>query len=152
MPSATATIVDNSGSTVTLTIDEDGVEDNPTGPNSPPFSTLDDETQRAIVKHQIPTREGDIGQDMGAYSQTFDISGICNIADKATLKGMAQQTQFTAGYPAGIITLTLIDSSSVTVYNESDLAILKVKFTHIGGLRKWFRYTITFGRFSGQTL
>jgi hypothetical protein len=151
MTSATATIVDATGSTVTLTIDEDGIEDNPTGPNSPPPSMFDDEVQRAIVKHGIPTREGDVGQDMGSYSNSFDVSGLCNITDKATLKAMAEKPQFTVSYPAGIITLTLIDSSTTTIYNEGSLAIIRAKFTHAGGLRKWFRYTITFGRFYGQT-
>jgi hypothetical protein len=151
MTTATATIVDNTGSTVTLTIDLDGVEDSPTAPASPPPSTWDDDTQRAIVKHGIPTREGDIGQDMGSNSITFDLSGLCNLADKATLKAMAAKAQFTAGYPAGIITLTMANSASTTIYDESGIAILRARFHYVGGLHKMFRFTITFGRFYGQT-
>jgi hypothetical protein len=151
MTSATATIVDATGSTVTLTIDEDGIEDNPSGPNSPPFSMVDDDVQRSMVKHGIPTREGDIGQDMGAFSTSFDVSGLCSLTDKATLKGMAEKPQFTVSYPAGIISLTLVNRDSATIYNEDGLAIIRARFQYVGGIHKWFRYTITLGRFYGQT-
>ena len=149
MGTATATLVDNNGTFATLTFSH--AETGAIQPTvSPTPSEWDEEGEREIVDHGIPTREGDIGQDMGAHSAVFSISGLCTIGDKAALEARWAVVQFTTDCPSGRITLTVTSSASITIFIKSDLAFVKYRFKNLAGRPKWVRYYLVFKQYTGQ--
>lgn len=98
--------------------------------------------ERAIVEHEIPTKEYDIAEDMGGHNLRFHLTGLCTSAQKATLKSMASATQIGT---QGKCTLTMTDDSGTQQVYLTQLAIKSAEFEY-GELVKLWRYAIEFIR------
>jgi hypothetical protein len=139
---ATCTIV-GLGADIELQI----IENAPSESDSPPPSAIDGQQKRALVIHEIPTREGDRGQDMGAYSRTIKVTGIGLSDVKDALDTLATLPQLDSdGY--GYLTVTLKDSSGTTLESYGGLALGTYSRTPRKGTRKWWNYVIDLTQFT----
>jgi len=129
-----------------MQFDESGFE--PQG-NVP--SEVGKEYRRELVKHPIPLLDRDIGQDMGAHSREYPISGLCKGDVRSGLEARFLVAQITASCPGGRWTITYVDREGNTILNQSGLAIEIYTWSWVAGMRAWFRYTLRFVEFQGQT-
>ena len=130
-----------------MEFDESGFE--PQG-NVP--SEVSKEYRRELVKHPIPLLDRDIGQDMGAHSREYPISGLCKLDVRDSLEDRFLAAQITTACPGGRWTITYVDSEDNTILDQSGLALESYVWTWLAGKRKaWFRYTFRFVEFEGQT-
>jgi hypothetical protein len=151
MGQATCSIIDLDGAlaTVQLVLDESNGQGHES--DSPTPSNLGRSMKRALVRHPIPNRSQDLGQDMGPYSEEYTVDGLSlqDVRDK--LDAMFWADQFTTGHPAGRFRFIMTSSFPSTVEDRSDLAIESYSWRYVGGLKRWFRYNLKFVKFSGQT-
>lgn len=148
MGTATCTITDLETSTgITLELNESG----PNESKSPTPSNIGKSYKRALVQHEIPTLSCDIGQDMGANSREYPIDGISLQDVRDTLESFFLSTQFTAANPGGRFQVVMTSSGGSSVLNQSGLAIKTYSWKYVAGMPRWFRYTLMFVEFLGQT-
>jgi len=148
MGTATFTITDLDGalSEVSMSSLETGAEN----PNSPTPSELDEQIKRAIVDHPIPGLDRDIGQDMGAHSREYQVTGLVIQGDRDKIKNMALAAQFTASNPGGRFKIEMKTAAGSTVWSHSGVAIRSASFRYLGGVKKYFRAVVTFKEYAGQ--
>lgn len=145
MGTATTTISGTGFSTITLQINETS----PSESDSPPPRMVTVKRQRAMAKHRIPSREGDRGQDMGSYSPTVQVQGICLATQKGymdTLAGLAQLDS--SGY--GIVTVEEKNSAGTSLEKVDKLALEDYSESVVSGRPggKWYSYILNFTRFA----
>lgn len=153
MGQATCTIMDLDGSLEQITLIQD------TGDGQTVYDTYDPTPSgvectrtRAIVKHPIPTLDRDIGQDMGAYSNEYPLSGLCRLSTRDKMNAMFQATQFTTTSPGGRFKVRLVKDDGVTVlFEKQGLAIRSFSYRALPGSPDWFRWSLIFVEFYGQT-
>jgi len=131
------------GGTVIFEHDESGRETW----DSPPPATQSREWERALVQHPIPSRDDDIGQDMGSYSRKLRLAGICMQTIKDQLENWASIAQFSEGSTAGLFSAHMTTRDGQTLYNLSGLAIKSFSWQPVPGRPKWFRFEILFVEF-----
>lgn|SRR4030043_652288 len=117
---------------------------------------------KAIAIFPIPTLSYDKGQDMGMYSPTYRISGVCRNANKVKLENMAQlYPQFHSSYPNGRFQISYYDVTNTVNVSISSLVFRSLivsemagtMSTHIysgsdAGRGPWFRYTARLSKHS----
>jgi len=148
MPNASCTIQDLGGTgSIVFTLNESSPQESA----SPTPSGLGKTYNRAIVQHPIPGLDRDIGQDMGAYSREYTIEGLSlqDVRDK--LEAFFLLPQITVANPGGRFSVSMTTGGGVSIINQSGLTIKSWSWRYVGGLKRWFRYAITFVEFEGQT-
>jgi hypothetical protein len=93
----------------------------------------------------------DIGQDMGAHSREYPIDGISLQDVRDTLESFFLLTQFTSAHPGGRFQVTMSSSGGTSIMNQSGLAMKAYSWKYVPGMPKWYRYTLLFVEFLGQT-
>lgn len=97
----------------------------------------------AIVSHGVPERTGDLHQDQGSHSRTYEIEGICTIAELASLITMTETAQIATN---GKATLTVTDAPGSQVFIVSQLTITNLRFKWPSGGRLRNRFNMKFVR------
>ena len=106
-----------------------------------PCRLYDEGIERAIVKHRIPTREGDVIQDMGSYAQEYNLEGLCTAGERTTLDSMAALVQVDAS-GHGIGALTITNDAGSTIISLTYLAIEGLSKKYAGGFPQRFSYIL----------
>lgn len=149
MGTATFTITDNeTGTSVTLRLDDSGLDTLGGDTDSPPPSSIMPEYKRAIVIHSIPQLDFDVGQDMGMNALKFTISGLCQKTIRDQLVTWVQLAQYTTANPAGRMRVVALDRSGNTLENFPALAMESLVPTEIAGKPKWWKITVAFVKVS----
>jgi len=134
------------GSTITMSFAETGAE---------PQGSVPDEVgkdfRRAIVRHPIPGLDRDIGQDMGASSREYPIGGLCKQDVRTALEGAFLVAQFTAANPGGRYKIKSVSAGGSTVLEQSGVVFDSYSWRYVAGRPNWFRYSLRFVEFQGQT-
>jgi hypothetical protein len=137
------TTITGGGASITLEINET----TPSESDSPPPQVFVKRV-RAIAKHRIPSSEGDLGQDMGSYSPTVQVTGIGLIDVDAALDALSQVVQLD-GSGAGVVTVESKNAAGATLKKVDKLALDDYSVGPVRGQPKWFSYIVNFTRFAG---
>ena len=107
-----------------------------------PAHLEEEATKRAIVKHRIPTKEGDIIQDMGSFAKEYTLDGLCTYSEKASLQMIADQVQVDDN-GHGYLSIEMTQDNGYTLIVDLDyLTVESVAFKWTGGFPQKFSYTL----------
>lgn len=103
-------------------------------------SQIQTRNKRATVVHPIPSRGSDRTQDMGKYSPSFMISGLCRSSQHANMVSQFNADQITTSYPSGRFQIVMSDYTGATTVDE--LCYVNFTWSYKAGSRTWIKYSI----------
>lgn len=103
--------------------------------------------RRALVRHEVPGRSGDIPEDLYPYAHGFVVEGILDsqdpVADKNKLLQIFDLVQTTPSFPVGRISLSVEGHLGVTASSSQGAVMESIEMQQLPGHRKpRFRYRI----------
>jgi hypothetical protein len=146
-PSATFIITDNeTGTSVTLRMNDSGSDEYGGDTDSPPPTTQPTTYKRAIVIHEVPQLDYDIGQDMGASATKKSVTANCQLAVRNQLIAWMgpNMPQFTSLHPSGRFSIVGTRRDFQQDVNIPNAAMESLSDAPVAGSYIWYKVTVGF--------
>jgi hypothetical protein len=144
MGTATWVLLDNETSTgVTLRLDDSGVDASGGDTDSPPPNTDNRTWKRAIVIHEVPQVDYDVGQDMGLSALKRSISAKVQKGIRDQLVAWMQVPGYTTNHPAGRFSITSTTRDGITDMTMANAVLESLVEGPAAGQSKWWKITLS---------